>query len=65
MPVRVLMIVGTDTGVGKTWMGCALAHRPRREGRRVVAIKPLETGCSGATTGMEDDVAHDHRAERV
>lgn len=57
MPARVLMIVGTDTGVGKTWTGCALAHRLRRDSRRVVAIKPLETGCSGSATETEDGVA--------
>ena len=42
-----LLITGTDTGVGKTWTGCALARALRRSGRRVVAVKPLETGCPG------------------
>jgi dethiobiotin synthetase len=51
------MIVGTDTGVGKTWTGCALARRLRREGHRVIAIKPLETGCSSSSTEEEDGVA--------
>ena len=53
----VLLIVGTDTGVGKTWTGCALARVLCRSGRRVVAVKPLETGCSGAPTEAEDGVA--------
>jgi dethiobiotin synthetase len=52
-----LLIVGTDTGVGKTWTGCALARALRRVGRRVVAIKPLETGCSGEPSETEDGVA--------
>lgn len=53
----VLLIVGTDTGVGKTWVGCALARALCRTGRRIVAIKPLETGCSGEPSDLEDGVA--------
>lgn len=52
----VLMIVGTDTGVGKTWTGRTLARRLCRGGRRIVAIKPLETGCTGPPTEREDGV---------
>ena len=44
-----LLITGTDTGVGKTWIGRALGHALAAAGRRVVAIKPVETGCSDAT----------------
>jgi dethiobiotin synthetase len=40
-----ILVTGTDTGVGKTWVGCALARALRAAGRRVVAIKPVETGC--------------------
>jgi len=50
----ILLIVGTDTGVGKTWTGCALARALRRSGRRVVALKPLETGCPGPQAETED-----------
>lgn len=53
----VVLIVGTDTGVGKTWTGCALARALRRQGRRIVAVKPLETGCPEAPTEAEDGVA--------
>ena len=49
-----LLITGTDTGVGKTWTGCALARALRRSGRRVVAVKPLETGCPGPPAETED-----------
>ncbi|MDZ4697052.1 MAG: dethiobiotin synthase [Deltaproteobacteria bacterium] len=52
----ILLIVGTDTGVGKTWTGCALARALRRSGRRVVAVKPLETGCPGPPADTEDGV---------
>lgn len=37
-------ITGTDTGVGKTVVGCAIAAGLRRHGLRVAALKPVETG---------------------
>lgn len=37
-------VTGTDTGVGKTHVSCALLRRARELGRRVVAVKPIETG---------------------
>ena len=37
-------VTGTDTGVGKTVMSCALAAGLRRAGLRVAALKPVETG---------------------
>ncbi len=52
----VLLITGTGTGVGKTWVGRALGHALTARGRRVVAIKPVEIGTSGATTPLEDGV---------
>lgn len=56
MSGTILVISGTDTGVGKTWVGCALACALRRSGRRVLALKPLENGCSGSPTNLEDGV---------
>ena len=46
-----LLITGTDTGVGKTFVACALAHALRAGGRRVTVMKPVETG----VTGVPDD----------
>jgi dethiobiotin synthetase len=37
-------VTGTDTGVGKTVVSCALAAGLRRAGLRVAALKPVETG---------------------
>jgi dethiobiotin synthetase len=51
-----VLVTGTDTGVGKTWVACALARALRDAGKRVVAIKPVETGRSGATSDWEDGV---------
>jgi dethiobiotin synthetase len=39
-----LFIAGTDTGVGKTVVGCALLRAARQRGRRLVPFKPAETG---------------------
>jgi dethiobiotin synthetase len=39
-------VTGTDTGVGKTHVTRLLIERARQLGRRVVAIKPIETGTS-------------------
>lgn len=39
-----LFITGTDTGVGKTWVGAALATLLTRRGMRVGVLKPVETG---------------------
>lgn len=52
--MNALLITGTDTGVGKTWVGRALGRALSAAGRRVVAIKPVETGCSDATALTED-----------
>jgi dethiobiotin synthetase len=49
-----LLITGTDTGVGKTWVGRALSHALVAAGRRVVAVKPVETGCTDAASHLED-----------
>jgi dethiobiotin synthetase len=38
-----VLVTGTNTGVGKTWLACALARELAHE-LRVVAIKPIETG---------------------
>ena len=51
-----ILVTGTDIQVGKTWAGCALAQALRSAGRRVVAVKPVETGCSGAPGEREDGV---------
>lgn len=39
-----LGITGTDTGIGKTVVGCALAAAFARRGLRVGVMKPVETG---------------------
>jgi dethiobiotin synthetase len=50
-----VLITGTDIGVGKTWVACALALALRSAGKQVIAVKPVETGCSGDTPGDRED----------
>jgi dethiobiotin synthetase len=45
-----VVVLGTGTGVGKTWVSRALAEALRRRGAWVVASKPIETGFSGAAS---------------
>ena len=48
-----LGITGTDTGVGKTLVGCGVAAALVRRGLRVTALKPIETGVA-ANDAMRD-----------
>ncbi|HEY4461682.1 MAG TPA: dethiobiotin synthase [Streptosporangiaceae bacterium] len=42
--MKILIITGTDTGVGKTVTTAAVAARARDAGRRVAVVKPAQTG---------------------
>lgn len=44
MTRRGLFVTGTDTGVGKTLVGCAILRGLRARGVDVGALKPVETG---------------------
>ena len=50
--MRGLFVTGTDTGVGKTFVACALARGLRAVGIDVGVMKPIETGVP--STGPED-----------
>lgn len=43
--MRGVLVTGTDTGVGKTFVACGLAAALARRGTRVGVMKPVETGC--------------------
>jgi len=45
MTMRGLYVTGTDTGVGKTLVSCALLHVARARGLRAVGMKPVASGC--------------------
>ena len=46
MATRGLFVTGTDTGVGKTVVSCAIVAALRARGLRVGVYKPIETGCT-------------------
>ena len=46
-PDRVVVVVGTATEVGKTFVGAALLHRLRASGMRVAARKPAQSFAPG------------------
>jgi len=43
--LRGILVVGTDTGVGKTFVAAALCRALRQAGRPVAGLKPYESGC--------------------
>jgi dethiobiotin synthetase len=45
MKIQGIFITGTDTGVGKTFVGTGLAAALREQGIDVGVMKPAETGC--------------------
>jgi len=49
---RGVFITGTDTGVGKTRVGAALAHMLNARGVRVRPRKPVESGCPTGADGL-------------
>jgi dethiobiotin synthetase len=59
--VTVLVVTGTDTGVGKTVATAALAAHARRQGVDVAVCKPLQTG----TADGDDDLAEIRRLAGV
>ncbi len=51
-------VTGTDTGVGKTLIACALLHALALQGKRVIGMKPVACGAVRSARGLNhDDVA--------
>lgn len=57
-------VTGTDTGVGKTFISCALLHAWRRAGLRVAGYKPVASGAERAADGrlLNEDAVQLHAA---
>ena len=49
-----VLVTGTGSGVGKTWVTRALARTLMRQGQRVLAVKPVEVGCDAPSSEGED-----------
>lgn len=49
---RSILVTGTDTGVGKTTVACAIAAAAAMRGCSVGVLKPIETGCRPDPRGV-------------
>lgn len=52
-----IFITGTDTGVGKTLVSCALIHAFRLQGLRVAGMKPVASGAEPTLQGLRNEDA--------
>lgn len=48
-------ITGTDTGVGKTTITCALLHKLSSQGLRTASLKPIATGAIETAQGWRNE----------
>ena len=51
---KTLFVTGTDTGVGKTTVACALLRLARSEGIRACGWKPVASGCERTADGLRN-----------
>jgi dethiobiotin synthetase len=54
MSARGVFITGTDTGVGKTVVACALVRGLRAQGLQVAVMKPVASGSHMTPAGLRD-----------
>ena len=54
---RGVFVTGTDTGIGKTTVSCALLRALRARGLRAVGMKPVASGCERTDEGWRNDDA--------
>lgn len=54
MTAKTLFVTGTDTGVGKTTVACALIRQARGQGLKVCGWKPVATGCDRTPAGLRN-----------
>lgn len=52
-----VFIAGTDTGIGKTHVACALLHAMRAAGDTSCGMKPVASGCVATAQGLRNDDA--------
>jgi dethiobiotin synthetase len=49
--IRGVLVTGTDTGVGKTWIAAGILRRLRAAGVDAVPMKPVQTGATRDASG--------------
>ena len=52
-----VFVAGTDTGIGKTHVACALLHALRNAGLRATGMKPVASGCARTREGLRSQDA--------
>jgi dethiobiotin synthetase len=52
--LRSIFITGTDTGVGKTLVSCALIYALKAQGLRIIGMKPVASGSEETTQGLRN-----------
>ncbi len=57
MAKKTYFITGTDTGVGKTYIACALLKAFAKAGKTTMALKPIAAGCEASEQGLCNDDA--------
>lgn len=57
MSARGIFVTGTDTGVGKTVIACALVRGLRQCGLRVAVMKPVASGARHTPEGLRNEDA--------
>lgn len=55
--MRRWFVTGTDTGVGKTHVACAMIRHLVGQGRRVAGLKPVASGCETTSDGLRNEDA--------
>ncbi len=50
-------VSGTDTGVGKTLVSCALLHAANKRGLKTLGLKPVAAGCEQYPEGLRNEDA--------
>jgi dethiobiotin synthetase len=51
---KTLFVTGTDTGVGKTRVACALLRQARAQGTKACGWKPVASGCERTAQGLRN-----------
>ncbi|MFA5941322.1 MAG: dethiobiotin synthase [Sinimarinibacterium sp.] len=55
--MNTIFVTGTDTGVGKTLVSCALLRRARQRGLHAAGFKPVAAGSAATADGLRNDDA--------
>ncbi|HEX5277892.1 MAG TPA: dethiobiotin synthase [Fluviicoccus sp.] len=55
--MKAYFLTGTDTGIGKTTVACALLARARQQGLSSLGLKPVASGCESTPDGLRNSDA--------